>query len=372
MTINTGIPNLLNPGFYFSLDASNANTASPVNRVVILGEATTTVDLAPVIGTSVAEMKTLFGAASTLATAYERYRQTDLVNEVYLMPVVVTGGVPAAAASLTALGDMPVSLFVSPYSDATSIAAYETFLNETTGRWSATQQSFGIVLTAKIAAEAALVTYSATLNSKFVSVLGVPSSTDAVHLIAASYGAVCALSLSSDPELTLGDLQMTFAAPVMADRFDFTARETLLQNGISTFTVTDSGVPVLSRAVTLYRKDNEDNPDNSYQDVETMTGLAYVIQRLKAVYTSKMTRKKLVDQDALVVGGTNFITANTALGLFIAEYRTMSLSGLVQDPDSFAKNARAESAAGGKINMYMPITLADQLRSVNCVFAFGK
>ncbi len=367
-SISTGVPSsILNPGFYYTL-TSNANNASPTNRVVILGDVATGTVNVPVIATSVVAMNAMFGATSTLATMYARYRETDAINEVWLLPVAVAETVPAVAAALAGLASMSVAIYISAFSDSASITALDTFL---TARWGYVEQLFGFAFAAMSDTVAHIVTFAGTQNSEFVSVLGVTGSTDSAPLIAAAYGAAAALSLSTDPELTLTDIALDFAAPALADQYTFTTRETMLEAGISTFTVDDSGDVVLSRAVTLYTHDSLGNPDTSYQDVETLTGLSYVIQKFRTMYALKLTRKKVVSDDTLVIGGTNFVTPVTVLALFIAEYKTLERAGMVQNSDIFARNARS-ALSGGTINLYLPIQLANQLRTVDVAFAFSK
>jgi phage tail sheath gpL-like len=368
-TINTGVPTDILSPFYFYTIQSDANTAGPVYNQVIVADITTSATLnVPYIATDNATAATLFGATSNLTLMYARYRTVDPTGVVYLLPTAVGSAGPSLAAALAGLSNLPVATFISPYSDYTSVEAFDTYL---TACWGYSQQKFGFHFTAAQDTAANLASLGASLNSKFTSILGGNEAADATPLIAAAFGSACALSVRGDPNLTLTDIPLNFAGPSISNAFNFTDRETVLHNGISTYTLDASGRPVLSRTVTTYLTDSEGLPDNSYQFPERLYGLSYVIQDFKINVASTISRMKVVADGNQTNFGSNTITPQGALALFIARYKVLEDLGYVQNYDTFRVNAQAVlDGTGTKINMILPIDLPNQLDAINIAFTF--
>ena len=64
-------------------------------------------------------------------------------------------------------------------------------------------------------------------------------------------------------------------APPLHSRFDLSDRNTLLWDGVSTFTVGADGTVALENVITTYRVNGFGVPDDSYLQVETLATLTY-------------------------------------------------------------------------------------------------
>ncbi len=373
-SISTGVPpSLLVPGYYVNV-APAGSTASPSYRVLIIGESTDTAALGiPVLATDTGTVAATHGATSGLSQTYATYRAVDPVTEVWLLPIAVAGAATIAA-SLTALKDLSVNLFAIPYDDAVTIAAVDAYL---TARWSYTQQNYGMAVTVATGTATDLEAVGTAFDSKYVSILGVPSgSTSTVPQMIGAYAAAVAVSASADPALPLQQIALNIAAPPYVNSFAISDRQALLTAGIATCTVSPYGAVTLERAVTTYKTNSAGVADNSYQDSETLNTLAYVLNTIKtqvvSLFFASPNQKKLVADGTDINRGSNLTTSQVILSAAIAIYRSLCDSGICQNYSTFAQNATAVNAGNGKVSMSLPIDLANQLRAIDVILTFSK
>ncbi len=272
---------------------------------------------------------------------------------------------PTLTNLLAALGDQTFDFIVCPYNDTTTLNALQAFLNDTAGRWSYSAQLYGHVFTSKTGTLSALVTFGDGRNDQHASCLGINGSpTPAWYVAAVKAGAVAA-SLRNDPGQPLQTLALPgVIAPPLASRFQQTDRNTLLYNGISTFTVADDGTVMLENVITTYQKNAFGAADNSYLEVETMFTLMAVLRRLRTYVTSNFARCKLADNGTPVTAGSNTVTPNIVRAGLIAQYNEMEELGLVQDADVFGNELVVQRNAlnPNRLDVLFPAILIDQLR----------
>lgn len=275
----------------------------------------------------------------------------------------------------TALANLPTENFdfiATAYTDAASLTAIETFLNDTSGRWSWEQELFGGAFGAYRGTLAALSTYGTGNNNQHVSVMGIYDVPQPAWIWAAEVTAQAAISLRANPAVPLQNVVMNLMPPPLPSRFDIGERNTLLYDGISTFKTNQGGVVVMERMVTTYQTNAAGQPDNSYLDVETMYQLAAYIRDLRSYLSSRYSRSILVANGTPILFGSAMVTAQTVLASVIARYRSQAANGLVQNPDTFAKQAAAQNAGNGLVKLLLPVQLANQLRDIAMLVAFTK
>jgi phage tail sheath gpL-like len=281
--------------------------------------------------------------------------------------VPMAGGLvnPVLTTGLANLSDQPYDFIVMPYTDATSLDALKAFLNDQNGRWAWSQGIYGHYFAMYRGTLGALTTFGVTRNDQHGTVMGFNGSPTPAWVGAADLCGAAAVALRADPGLPLQTVAMsTFLAPQTASRFELTDRNTLLFDGISTFTVADDGTVAIENLITTYQKNGFGQPDNSYLQVETLFLLMYVIRRLKGVVTSKYARKKLAANGTRFAPGANIVTPNMIRADQIAEYQAMEYEGYVQDSDAFAAGLIVEqdSQNPSRINELWDGTLIDGLR----------
>lgn len=272
---------------------------------------------------------------------------------------------PTLGAALANLGDLAFDFIACPFTDATSLNALGAFLNDTTGRWSWSSQLYGGAFAAQRGTVGTLTTFGVSRNDQHVSVMGFNDSPTPGWIWAAALTGAAAVSLRADPATPLQTVTIQgVLAPPLASRFQLTDRNTLLYDGISTFTVGGDGSVAIENLITTYQKNAFGSPDNSYLEVETLYTLAFVLRYLKGVVTSKYARVKLADNNARLAPGGNVVTPNMIRADLIAAYRTLEDAGIVQNGDAFKAGliVQKNSQNPNRVDILWPGSLINQLR----------
>ncbi|QNT79441.1 phage tail sheath subtilisin-like domain-containing protein [Entomobacter blattae] len=475
------------PGFYFSLDNRNANTATITRRVLLIGQITSTAQAtAGIVEQALAgsEANTRYGAGSQLAQMVLAYRNIDTFGEVWALPLAddaqatsatatitienpasqegvislyigdnllsirisrmdttqtiaqaittavtanptlpvsaiasnnsvmltaknkgeslnalsltlnllgasngqttppglkltltpFTGGavnpVSALEVALSQLGDKFFDLFIIPYTDTESLDALEQFLNDTSGRWSPMAELYGHVLTAFSGTYGQATTLGNSRNNQHETILATSDSPSEPWKWAAQAGAQIALSIRQNPALPITQLELTVRPPTQ--QFPVSQRNSLLYDGISTFTVSDSGSVILERLVTTYTDNPAGLPDNSYRDIETLMTSVVCMQDLHTFLASQYGRFILVDDAAKIPAGVPATTAQLIKAAVVSRYRTQAQNLWVQNTDRFAANIRVENAGSGTVKLFLPYQFANQLRIIAGTLQFTK
>ena len=275
----------------------------------------------------------------------------------------------ATAPSLTTgfgnLLDKPFDFIVFPYTDATSLNAIQAFLNDTTGRWSWSAQIYGHFFAAYRGTVGSLTTFGVGRNDQHGSIMGFYDSPTPSWLWAAALTGSTANSVRADPAVPLQTLVIQgVLAPPIQSRFALTMRNTLLYDGISTFTVGDDGTVRIENLITTYQKNSFGQADNSYLEVETLFTLMYVLRFLQSRITSKFPRMKLAADGTKFAPGSGVVTPNTIRADQIAAYQELERAGLVQNSAAFAQNLIVQQNASNpnRVDVLWPGTLINQLR----------
>ena len=274
-------------------------------------------------------------------------------------------GTPDLAAALAVLGDEPFEFLCAPWTDATSLDAWKSLMNDSTGRWSWSRQLYGHVYTAARGTLGELVALGDTRNDPHVTVYGFETSCpDPVWRQAAAYAARTAVFISADPArpTQTGELNGITPAPAGA-RFILTERQSLLSHGIAT-AYSNVGTQRLERGVTTYQKNDLGQADNSYLDSETLHQSAYIIRFLKTRITSKFGRHKLASDGTRFGAGQAIVTPGVIRAELIAGYYTLEQMGIVENADAFAQYLVVERSLTDptRINVLYPPDLVNQLR----------
>jgi phage tail sheath gpL-like len=279
----------------------------------------------------------------------------------------MTGGAtnPTLTTALGNLLDMPFDFIACAFTDATSLDALKAFLNDQTGRWSWQQQVFGHVFCAYRSTWGGLTTFGTARNNQHESVMGFNDSPTPAWQWAAALAAVTAVSVRADPGIPMQTVALAgVLAPPLQSRFNLSQRNTLLYDGISTFTVASDGSVAIENLITTYQLNAFGQPDNSYLEIETMFLLTYVLRRLRTMVTTKYARVKLAANGTRFAPGSGIVTPNIIKADQIAEYQAMEYEGYVQGSDIFAQAIVVEqnSSNPNRVDVLWPGTLINQLR----------
>lgn len=272
---------------------------------------------------------------------------------------------PTLTAPLALLGDEAFDFIVSPYNDAIALDALKSLLNDSTGRWSWSNQLYGHVFAAKSGTLATLSTFGNSRNNQHESVIGVNGSPSPSWLWAADLAGTAAVALRADPGRPLQTLALSSVLPpAQASRFAATDRNVLLWDGISTFTVAADGSVVLENVITTYQTNAYGEADNSYLEIETLFLLMYVLRAQKSVITSKFARMKLGADGGRYGPGSNVVMPSTIRAELVANYQELEAAGMVQNSALFAQSLVVEQDRTNvnRINVLWPAELINQLR----------
>ncbi|MEG3348412.1 phage tail sheath subtilisin-like domain-containing protein [Novacetimonas sp. GS1] len=268
------------------------------------------------------------------------------------------------SATLLNLGEQTFDFIIMPYTDTASLDLLDQFLDDTTGRWAWSQMLYGGYFCALRGTVGALGTAGAARNAYQGTPMGFDDSPDPAWLWAAGYAGACAVSLRADPGLPLQDLVIPVKAPPLASRFDISERNTLLYDGISTFTVNATGQVVIDRAITFYQKDAAGGADTTWLNVETPYSLVALIRDMQAWLQAIYARKKLVADGTNIPGGSNLVTSQTVLASAIARYKQYCDDGNAQNYAAFKAAASAQNLGNGTVALLLPFNLVGQLRVI--------
>jgi phage tail sheath gpL-like len=346
--------------------AINALTSLPVTATAATGTVTVTAKNAGLCGNDI-DVRFNYGGAQSgqLTPAGLTYTQTGTVSgSGYLLASGATN--PTLT---TALANLPPNVLfdfiVSPYTDSTSTAALSALLNDTAGRWSYAEQLYGGVFMASRGTSGTLTTLGDTFNDQHSSIMGMYDSPTPNWVWAAAVTGAAAVSLKADPAVPLQTVAIQgVLAPPAVNVFLNSQQNTLLWNGISTFTVDAAGLCHIQNLITTYQKNGFGVADNSYLQVETLYNLAYILRFLQAVVTSKYSRVKLAANGTAFAPGSAIVTPNTVKADLIAGYQQLVFQGEAQNAAAFAAGLIVQQNATNpnRLDVLYPAILIDQLR----------
>jgi phage tail sheath gpL-like len=272
---------------------------------------------------------------------------------------------PSLTAALANLGDEGFDFIICPYNDTASLDALKLLLNDSTGRWSWSNQLYGHVFAANRGTVAAQTTLGNGRNNQHETILGFNGSPSPSWIWAADYAAAAAVALRADPGRPLQTIALSVVLPPpVASRYQMTERNTLLFDGISTFTVAQDGTVALENVITTYQKNGFGQPDDSYLEVETMFLLMFVLRDMAVLVTSKYARVKLANDGTRFAPGSAIVTPGMIRADLIAEFRSLESRGFVQGSDAFAQAliVQRNPSNPNRIDVLWPGALINQLR----------
>lgn len=360
--INVGASDTLNEIHVAISAAINDNADLPVSAVGTPTEVTLTAIWKGVNGNEITVSVNYFGTIGG---------EILPIGLVLTLPAtgLLTGGVgvPPFNNAIDNLGEMEFEYVAMPYTDATSLTAWETeygFSDD--GRWGWQRQLFGHIFSARRAAYADLITFGNTRNSGVVSVLGVElPSPSPVFEWAAAYAGKAQRALINDPARPLQTLSLNSIKPApLHQRFLFGELNSLALNGIAIQKTGADNQPMLAREQTTYQRNLYGQYDDAYELVTTLATLARLLRNQRHAITSKFPRHKLANDGTRFGPGQAIVTPGIAKAELIAQYRQDEFNGLVEDTRNFKKNLIVERDPNdpNRLNVLYPPDLINQLR----------
>jgi len=275
------------------------------------------------------------------------------------------------------LANIGVQLFdfiALPYTDATTLAAMKAFLGDQAGRWSAEQMQYGHSFGAYRGTVSARGSFGTGLNDQHSSILGFFDSPTPAWLEAADWCAVHAVRIKVNPAQGLATQALGLLAPPLPSQDTPGERNTLLFDGVSTFTVSNDGTCRIDRTITTYQQNPSGQPDDSYLNTNIMFQAMYAARYIAAQITSQFIApgKILVSNGTPIGPGSPATTPALMLGSVIAIYAYLCSIFIAQNPLTFAANCTAQPGTKGQVLMYLPIDFSDQVINVGILVQFRQ
>lgn len=339
----------------------------PITASAAAGVVTLTAVNKGLCGNEIAITFNFYGAQNGEATP------AGLLYTITAMSGGATNPSTGLVAALGNLGSMAFDFIVSPYTDTASMSAIQQLLNDQTGRWSWQSQLYGHVFSAFAGTFSQCTTLGLTVNDQHKTIMGFYGSPTPSWLWAAALAGQAAVSVRADPGVPLQYLPLNgVLAPPLDAQFLPNMRETLLYDGISTFTVEADGTVQTENIITTYQENTQGVPDDSYLEVETMFQLMLEIRVLQADLTSKFGRCKLANNSVRPAAGSNLVTPNTITQHIIALYQERQDAGFVQNADTFATAlvVQKNTQNPNRLDILWPGTPVNQMRTFATLMQF--
>lgn len=247
----------------------------------------------------------------------------------------------ALSDAIALMGEEWYNIIVSAYYDTTNLTAIEA---EMSSRFAGLRMIDGMYVFSRRGTLSDLSTFGNGRNSPHVTcmhnggVTGVGGPTWPPEL-AAMYGAQLALEGAADPNRGFQTLELKGALPpAIAERFNIEEQNSLLFDGVSTFTVDRSNVVRIQRAISMYQRNAAGADDIAYLDVTTLLTLMYLRYSFRNHILTKYSRAKLADDGTQVGPGQQIITPSIGKAEAISVFRKWQLLGLVENIDQFKRD----------------------------------
>jgi phage tail sheath gpL-like len=281
-------------------------------------------------------------------------------------------GNPALTTALANLGNLWFTDWAMPYTDATSLAAIDAAVESL---WGPMAMHDARVYGAVSGTVGTLAAYCSTnsLDEKLLTIMGTNAPPQPPYLWAAVYAAVGAYYLAIDPARQIASLALPgIIAPPPAQRFVPTDRNTLLYDGIATYTVDDGGNVNIEREITTYRTNSAGVTDPSYLDLTTLADVAYLRFSERARILQKFPRYKLADDGTLFDAGQAIVTPSIIATEIVALFDEWQAAGLVQNADAFKAGLLVQRDPNDRntVNSMLPPNIVQNFRTFKSQIAF--
>lgn len=212
-----------------------------------------------------------------------------------IAPMAGGAGNPNLQPVLDAIANTWFTAIQHPWSDATNMGAFATWLAE---RYKAMSKVDAHGYVAKRGTFAALGTFGELTNSPFLTAAGLNKSPTSSWVLSATLMGLCSFHLANDPARQLRSLVLPgVEAPDAIDQFIETEQDLLLRKGISTFDSLADGTVTVSRVVTTYKQSNLGVADRAWMDIMVPATMSRIRYDWAGYVTLLYPRAKLVDDE---------------------------------------------------------------------------
>ncbi len=277
--------------------------------------------------------------------------------------VVATGVTGATDPDITAvwavLGDTQYDVLAIGYDGSANLTAIDVELSD---RWGPIRAIEGVALVGTSDTLANLITLGNGENSRFTAIVGAQNAPSSPWRWAASAAANVAKSGSADPARPYRSLELKgIVPPTATDLFDLLERESLIAEGMATWTVDASGRARASRLVSTYKTTPLGTPDKAFQDLTSPLTLGFFRFDLRNVILTKYPRHKLAGDDNEFGAGQPVVTPSSMKAEVVAVARGWVTLGLMENIEAFiaATTVVRDPQNVARLNIFLPPDLVN-------------
>jgi phage tail sheath gpL-like len=270
-------------------------------------------------------------------------------------------GNPDIQDALDILDDTQYNIIVNPYSDASNLTALEAELSE---RFGPLKQNDGYALVGKRGDFSTLTTFGNSRNSQFTIIREANGPMSPYEKVSSEAG-VIALNGQIDPARPFQTLEVPgILAPKGSEIFTQAERNQLLNNGVGTSLIDDSGVVRFERVITSYKTNAFGASDPSYYDLNTLLTLSYLRFDFRNTFLRKFPRHKLANDGTRIAPGQPILTPKSGKAEAVSIFRGWEELGLVEGAEQFKNDLIVERNAQdpNRLDFLLPPDLINQLR----------
>jgi len=279
-------------------------------------------------------------------------------------------GTPDLSSALAALGDDPFDWIVCPWSDTTNLDRYGTLLSDVSGRWAYNRQVYGHVVTVTTGTTSENTTLGLARNDRHVTII--PRVTDAGNASPAWQWAaghlgrvVTWLSDGVNGNVSRNQTGLVIEG-VKAPRdrtkwLGYSARNTYLKSGLSTWQITVDGKVAIDKLITTYRLNPLGQTDTTFRDIQIMGQLMYVLRHWRAALSYEHGQKALEETNPGTLAAIS--TPKDIKATLIHAHRQTTLQGVTANTEEFAKrvNVKINADNPDRVDVMAPIDMVQPL-----------
>lgn len=235
----------------------------------------------------------------------------------------------SVSGALAALGGVQYHTIASAYDDDTNLDLIEA---ELLTRWGPMEQREGHCFAASMGTQGQMSSLGNARNSYLSTVMGSGKSPTPTYVWAATVAAVDAYECGIDPSRPRQTLALPGCLPpAPADRLTGTERQTLLTDGISTYTVDAGGNCLIERLITTYQLNSSSIADVTWLDIMTPRLLAALRYTQRQRISLRFPRHKLANDGTAFGPGQAIVTPSIIRGELLALFKDWEDLGWVED-----------------------------------------
>lgn len=277
-------------------------------------------------------------------------------------------GTPNLTNFLAAIGDDEASFIVTPFSDATNLGRADTALDDVSGRWAYSRQSYGHYWTTVKGTTGEMTTIGLGRNNRHETIVPRYAGTPEPAWVWIAGIVACVAPWLADD--TNGNVSRNQTGKVVSgispprSRTNWPAyatRNALLAVGISTWKVNSSGEVVIDKLITTYQKNSADQPDVTFRDVQAMYQLMAGLGIIRADLSYEHGQKALADSNPSNLGSIS--TAKDIKATLVHSYQKCADRGIFENTAGFAERLIVERDVGNsnRVNVLAPIDRVNAL-----------